>query len=96
MESRENALRTIRTKAGELEDFLQGDEGDPTASIADPTNANKELKECINGLQGLIEWCSVEIAEEENEKMADEVFEEEEISTLDDAFRDRGLDKAMY
>lgn len=93
--TREDALRKIREKAGELEDFLQGDEGEKTPGIADPTNANEELRACISGLQALIQWCAGEIAEIENEKVADEVYDEEKVWTLDEELMDRGLSRGM-
>lgn len=92
---REEALIAIRSKAGNLEDFLQGDRGDKTVNIVDPNCTQEEITKCVNACQVLIHWCADEIAEEREDEEV-EVFEEEKITTLDDELRDRGLNRSMF
>lgn len=94
--TKENALRKIREKANTFVDFLQADKDDKTVNIVDPTWEVTEINNAVNACQFLIEYCSLKITEEENEKLADEVFEDDNIRTLDDDLKERGLHRGMY
>lgn len=102
--TRENALREIREKTGELEGFLMNDisigsKEDKPVNTVDPSFENEKITAVVNACQFLVKWCAEEIAKckakrEEEEKKAEEERKKEE-ERLDEMGSDEVYEKEV-
>ncbi len=103
--TREKALREIREKTGELEDFLMNDISIGATVVAtgklkteavntvDPNFENEKINDVVNACQFLVKWCAEEIAKCKAKREEEEKKAEEERKKEEERLDEMGMDE---